>query len=175
MPNHCQIFGRMIRSDAGRVFIEGYIQAIMKAVLNPTMLSPCMRKLLHAFHRSNRIAYLGGLDFTYDNLRTYHAKARQSRPVCGILQSGQIREQVMVIRPFLDSSVSLVNGFACDHFRISLRMLQRILETGFRVFMERRLILPEAEHIVALTGNYPLCIFPLAAHGGGGNDAPAYA
>ena len=75
MPNHSQIFGSMICSDAGMVFIERYIQTIMKTILNAPMLSPCMRKLLHTFQGSNRIAHLGGLDFTHGNLRTYHAKA----------------------------------------------------------------------------------------------------
>ena len=75
MPNYCQIFRGMVRSDAGMVFVEGYIQTIMETILNAPMLSSCMRKLLHTFQGSNRIAHLGGLDFTHGNLRTYHAKA----------------------------------------------------------------------------------------------------
>ena len=135
MPNYSQIFRSMVCSDAGMVFIEGYIQTIMETILNAPVLSPCMRKVLHTFQRGNRIAYLGGLVFTHGYMRMHHAKAWQSWPVCGILQSGQVCGQT--IHPFFDSSVSLVDGFVWGHFRIPLRMLQRILETGFRVFMEQ--------------------------------------
>ena len=33
MPNYSQIFGSVVCSDAGMVFIEGYIQAIMETIL----------------------------------------------------------------------------------------------------------------------------------------------
>ena len=36
-------------------------------------------------------------------------------------------------------------------------MIQRILEIGFRVFMERQPILLEAERIAAFSGNNLLC------------------
>ena len=52
MPNHRQIFGGMVCSDAGMVFmvfIERYIQTIMETLLNAPMLSPSVRKALHTF------------------------------------------------------------------------------------------------------------------------------
>ena len=49
MSDDGQIFRRMILSDAGMVFIEGYIQAVMQAILNAPMVSHGMRKCLHVF------------------------------------------------------------------------------------------------------------------------------
>ena len=39
MPNYSQIFRSMVCSDAGMVFIEGYIQTIMETILNSPMLT----------------------------------------------------------------------------------------------------------------------------------------
>ena len=48
MANYRQVVRRMVLSDAGMVFVEGYIQTIMEAILNSPMLSPGVGKNIHA-------------------------------------------------------------------------------------------------------------------------------
>ena len=40
MANHCQVFRRVIFSDAGMVFVEGHIQTIMETILNTIQRIP---------------------------------------------------------------------------------------------------------------------------------------